>query len=102
MSRVAPGGILPPARLAKVIKDFKEQTRYTLDRIKLILREAGSSTDNALTDTCYLPRKEDLAGFNEVYVEYLPDNCPARVAIIVNFGAEDNLVEVTSNACIPD
>lgn len=86
----------------EVGKDIKEQTRYTLDRIKIILEEAGSSIDNVLTNTCYLARKEDLVGFNEVYTEYFPDNRPARTAIIVNFGAEDNLVEVTSTACIPD
>lgn len=86
----------------EVGKDIKEQTRYTLDRIKIILEAAGSSIDNVLTNTCYLARKEDLVGFNEVYTEYFPDNRPARTAIIVSFGAEDNLVEVTSTACIPD
>ena len=86
----------------EVGKDIKEQTRYTLDRIKIILEEAGSSIDNVLTNTCYLARKEDLVGFNEVYTEYCPDNRPARTAIIVSFGSEDNLVEVTSTACIPD
>ena len=81
---------------------IREQTRYTLDRIRIILEEAGSSLDNVLTNTCYLARQEDLAGFNEVYAEYFPDNRPARTAIIVAFGAGNNLVEVTSTACIPD
>lgn len=86
----------------EVGKDIKEQTRFTLDRIKIILEEAGTSLDNVLTNTCYLARKEDLGGFNEVYAEYFPSNRPSRTAIIVQFGAEDNLVEVTSTACVPD
>jgi 2-iminobutanoate/2-iminopropanoate deaminase len=86
----------------EVGKDIKEQTRFALDRIKTILEEAGTSLDNVLSNTCYVTRREDLAGFNEVYAEYFPDNRPARTAIIVNFGAADNLVEVTSTACIPD
>ena len=86
----------------EVGKDIKEQTRFTLDRIKIILEEAGTSLDNVLSNTCYLARKEDLSGFNEVYAEYFPADRPSRTAIIVAFGAEDNLVEVTSTACVPD
>jgi 2-iminobutanoate/2-iminopropanoate deaminase len=81
---------------------IKEQTRFALDRIKMILEEAGASLENVLTNTCYVTKAEDLAGFNEVYAEYFPDARPARTAIIVNFGAADNLVEITSTACIPD
>ena len=83
-------------------KDIKEQTRFTLERIKLILESAGTSLDNVMTNTCYIARKEDLEGFNEVYGEYFKDDRPARTAIIVQFGAADNLVEVTSTACLPD
>ena len=86
----------------EVGKDIKEQTRYALDRIKIILEEAGTSLDNVLTNTCYVTRREDLAGFNEVYAEYFPEDRPARTAIIVNFGAADNLVEVTATAGVPD
>lgn len=86
----------------EVGKDIKEQTRFALDRIRVILEEAGTSLDNVLTNTCYVTRREDLAGFNEVYAEYFPEDRPARTAIIVNFGAADNLVEITSTACIPD
>ena len=82
-------------------QDIKEQTRYALDRIKIILEAAGTSLDNVLTNTCYVTKAEDLAGFNEVYAEYFTGDLPSRTAIIVNFGAADNLVEVTSTACIP-
>jgi enamine deaminase RidA (YjgF/YER057c/UK114 family) len=83
-------------------KDIREQARYTLDRFNLILEAAGSSLDHVLTNTCYVTRAEDLEGFNEVYAQYFKDDRPARTAVIVNFGAADNLVEVTSTACIPD
>lgn len=86
----------------EVGKDIREQTRFTLDRIKIILEAAGTSLDNVMTNTCYVTRAEDLEGFNEVYSQYFPDDRPARTAVIVNFGAADNLVEVTSTACIPD
>ena len=83
-------------------KDIQEQTRFTLDRIKMILEGAGTGFDNVLTNTCYVTNREDLAGFNEVYTEYFKTDRPARTTTIVNFGAPDNLVEITTTACIPD
>ena len=81
--------------------DIKEQTRFALQRISAILEEAGSSLDQVLTNTCYVTDREDLAGFNEVYAEFFPSDRPARTTVIVNFGAPDNLVEITSTAAIP-
>jgi len=82
-------------------QDIKEQTRYALERIKLILEAAGTSLDHVLANTCYVTRAEDLAGFNEVYAQYFSGDLPSRTAVIVNFGAPDNLVEITTTAGIP-
>ncbi len=82
-------------------KDIREQTRFTLERIKMILEGAGTSLDNVMTNTCYVTNREDLPGFNEVYAEFFKTDRPARTTIIVNFGAQDNLVEITSTACMP-
>ena len=86
----------------EVGKDIKEQTRFALERIKAILETAGTSLDNVLTNTCYVTTRDDLAGFNETYGEYFRATHPARTTVIANFGAADNLVEITSTACIPD
>jgi len=83
-------------------KDIQEQTQFTLDRIKMILEGAGTGLENVLTNTCYVTNRKDLAAFNEVYAEYFKTNWPARTTTIVNFGAPDNLVEITTTACIPD
>ena len=82
--------------------DIKEQTRFALDRIKMILQTAGTSLENVLTNTCYVTRREDLGGFNETYAEYFKGDWPARTTTVVNFGAPDNLVEITTTACIPE
>ena len=82
-------------------KDIREQTRFTLERIKMILEGTGTSLDNVMTNTCYVTNREDLPGFNEVYAEYFKTDRPARTTIIVNFGAPDDLVEITSTACMP-
>ena len=83
-------------------KGIKEQTRYALDRISLILDAAGSSIDNVLTNTCYVSNRDDLAGFNEVYAEFFTQDRPSRTTVVVNFGDANNLVEVTSTAYISD
>ena len=81
---------------------IKEQTRYALERISLILEAAGSSMEHVLTNPCYVSNREDLPGFNEVYAEFFTKDRPARTTIVVNFGDPNNLVEVTSTAQIPD
>ena len=40
----------------EVGKDIREQTRFTLERIKVILAGAGTSLENVLTATTYLTR----------------------------------------------
>ena len=81
---------------------IKEQTRYALERISLILEAAGSSIEHVLTNTCYVSNREDLPGFNEVYAEFFTKDRPSRTTIVVNFGDPNNLVEVTSTAYVPD
>ena len=83
-------------------KGIKEQTRYALERISLILEAAGSSIDNVLTNTCYVSNRDALAGFNEVYAEFFTQDRPSRTTVVVNFGDANNLVEVTSTAYISD
>ena len=82
--------------------DIKEQTNFALQRISIILEEAGTSLHNVMTNTCYVTKREDLPGFNEAYAEHFKNAHPARTTIIVNFGAPDNLVEITSTACMPE
>ena len=81
---------------------IKEQTKYPLERISLILAAAGSSRDTVLTNTCYVSNRDDLQGFNEVYAEFFTKDWPARTTVVVNFGDPNNLVEVTSTAYISD
>lgn len=83
-------------------QDIREQTRYALQRIAAILEAAGSSLEQTLTNTCYVTNRDDLPGFNEVYAEFFPADRPARTTVVVNFGAPDNLVEITSVAAIPE
>jgi len=84
-------------------KDIREQTRNTLDRIKLILAAAGTSLDNVLSAMTHLTRREDLAAYNEEYAKYFPTDKPARTTVTVaSLNSPELLVEITVTACIPD
>jgi 2-iminobutanoate/2-iminopropanoate deaminase len=86
----------------EVGKDVREQTRNTLERIKVVLTAAGTSLDNVLSAVTHLTRREDLAAYNEEYAKYFPSNKPARTTVTVaSLNAPELLVEITVTACIP-
>ena len=83
--------------------DIREQTRTALDKIRLILEEAGTSLDNILTATCFLEHREDFAAFNEEYAKYFPTDWPARALVVQAENPRRNqLVQIVVTACIPD
>jgi len=83
-------------------KDIREQTRNTLERIKVILEAAGTSMDNVLTATTYVIRRDDVPAYNEEYAKYFPTDKPARTTVTVaSLNSADLLIEITVTACIP-
>jgi 2-iminobutanoate/2-iminopropanoate deaminase len=87
----------------EVGKDIREQTRNTLERIRVVLEAAGTSLDNVLSALTHLTRREDLAAYNEEYAKYFPTDKPARTTVTVaSLNSPELLVEITVTACIPD
>jgi enamine deaminase RidA (YjgF/YER057c/UK114 family) len=87
----------------EVGRDIREQTRNTLERIKLILAAAGTSLDNVLSAMTHLTRVQDLAAYNEEYAKYFPMDKPARTTVTVaSLNSPELLIEITVIACIPD
>jgi len=87
----------------EVGKDIREQTRNTLERIKVILAAAGTSLDNVLSAMTHLTRVQDLAAYNEEYANYFPTDKPARTTVMVaTLNSPELLIEITVIAGIPD
>jgi 2-iminobutanoate/2-iminopropanoate deaminase len=82
--------------------DVREQTRNALERIKIILEEAGTSLDNVVSATCWLTTSANFAAFNEVYSSYFATARPARATVEANLMGTGALVEIMVTACIPD
>ena len=63
----------------KVISDdFEEQTRQCFVNIKTILEEAGSNMSRVIKTTIFMVAGNDFGVINKVYLEFFPDNAPAR------------------------
>jgi 2-iminobutanoate/2-iminopropanoate deaminase len=89
-------------RTGELGQGIREQTRNTLERIKVVLEAAGTSLDNVLTATVYLTRREDLAAYNEEYAKFFPTDKPARTTVTVaSLNAPELVIEITVTACIP-
>jgi 2-iminobutanoate/2-iminopropanoate deaminase len=84
-NRIVPGGITA-------------ETRQTLENIKVILEEAGSSFDLAVATTVYLIDIGEFAAMNEVYAEYFRVNPPGRTTVAVSALPAGARVEITVTA----
>jgi 2-iminobutanoate/2-iminopropanoate deaminase len=60
---------------------LEQETRLTLDNVKNILEDVGSSMQDVLKVTAYLADMDDFAEFNRIYAEYFPKDPPARTCI---------------------
>ena len=86
----------------EVGKDIREQTRNTLERIKTILTDAGTSLDNVLSAMTHVTRREDVPAYNEEWAKYFPTNKPARTTVTVaSLNQPELVIEITVIACIP-
>lgn len=82
------------AETGEMPKDIKEQTRQSLENVKAILEEAGSSLDKVMKSTVYLADMAYFAPMNEVYAEYFGAPYPARAAFAVKELPKQALVEI--------
>jgi reactive intermediate/imine deaminase len=90
-------GILPVDAAGLAIDgDVKQQTRRVLERLSVVLAEAGSSIGNAASVTVYLRRPADFASMNEVYRTFWPENPPARTTVAADLELPGALVAVSA------
>ena len=74
---------IDPATNEPVTGGISEQTERTLENVKAILEEAGSSLDKVLKASIFLADFADFTAMNEVYGRYMGDTPPARATVQV-------------------
>ena len=67
----------------ELITEISAAARQSLENVKAILEEAGSSMDKVVKCNVYLSDINDFAAVNEVYKEFFGDHKPARSAVQV-------------------
>jgi 2-iminobutanoate/2-iminopropanoate deaminase len=75
--------------------DFREQARQTLENVKLVLEDCGSSLERVVKVNVVITKAENFAVFNEVYRQYFKEgNYPARATHVAGLVNPELLVEV--------
>ena len=69
------------------------QAEQVMKNLGEVLKEAGSSYENAVKTTCFLADMGDFAAFNEIYAKYFV-NKPARSCLAVKTLPKNVLCEV--------
>lgn len=58
-----------------------EETETTLQNLKGILEDAGSSLEKVFKTTVYLTKWESYAEYNRIYARFFPKDPPARATL---------------------
>ncbi|MGH4118836.1 RidA family protein [Clostridium sp.] len=74
--------------------DIKKATAQSLENVKAVLEEAGTSLDKVVKTLVFLKDMNDFADMNEVYSQYFSENPPARSCVQVAKLPKDALVEI--------
>ena len=81
---------------------IEEQTRLTIEAIAAVLKEAGTSLDNAVQCRVFMEdAKRDFAAMNKVYSEFFGDTKPARTTVQAS-PPINILIEIDCIAVLPE
>ena len=61
-----------------VVDSFEEEFRRSLENVRKILMAAGLGFQNVVQVRSYLGSQEDVAQYNQLYLEYFSEPYPAR------------------------
>ncbi|AYE33534.1 RidA family protein [Clostridium septicum] len=84
----------------ELITEIKEATKQSLENVKAILEEAGSSLDKVIKVGVFLNDMNDFAVVNEVYAKYFNNNKPARSCVEVARLPKDSVIEIEAIASL--
>ena len=78
----------------ELVKDIKEATKTSLENVKAVLEEAGSSLEKVVKTTVFLKDLNDFGAMNEVYGEYFKGVSPARSCFQIAKLPKDAVLEI--------
>lgn len=84
----------------ELVQEVKLATKASLDNVKAILEEAGTSMDKIFKTTVFIKDLNDFNAVNEVYATYFESNPPARSCVQVAKLPKDAVVEIEAIAVL--
>ena len=93
-------GPIDPQTNQVVHGTIEQETELSMENIRIILKEAGSSLSKVLQITAYLLNIREYGRFNEVYRRYFPEEPPVITCIQAARLPFDIRVEISAIACI--
>lgn len=60
---------------------IEEETRWTIEAVRRVLREAGADLEDVVKATVFLDDARDFGRYNGVFKEYFPDGRLARSTV---------------------
>lgn len=86
-------GLIPETR-EMAGDDLESQTRQTIRNIEAVLNAADFQLSDVVSANVFLSDMENYSAFNQIYVEYFPENPPSRAVVEVSRIPLDALVEI--------
>ena len=95
-------GALPGVDPPQLVEGgIEAETRQTFDNIMAVLAAAGATLEDLVKCTVFLADTDDYAAMNAVYIQYFPNDPPARAALAATGLALGALVEIDCIAAVP-
>ena len=82
----------------ELVTDIKLATKQSMENIKAILEEAGTSLNNVVKTSIFLKDLNDFEAVNEFYGTYFIENKPARSCVQVAKLPKDAVIEIEAIA----
>ena len=84
----------------EVVTEIKAATRQSLENVKAVLEEAGSSLEKVVKVVVFIKDMNDFGQVNEVYGEYFNENPPARSCVEIARLPKDCVIEIEAVATV--
>lgn len=84
---------IDPATGELVSENITKATERSLENVKAILEEAGTTFEKVIKTTVFVKNMSDFAAVNEVYAKYFQSELPARSCVEVKL-PKDALLEI--------
>ena len=84
----------------ELVTEIKAATKQSLENVKAILEQAGTSLDKVVKVVVFIKDMNDFAKVNEVYGQYFTENAPARSCVEVARLPKDCVVEIEAVASL--